>query len=591
MKHWLVASAFVLAAVITMAQSEPKKTAATPSEESPLANATTADLKKMAARFAPTELKVDVSRLTPGDRKALVLLIQAARILDPLYMEQRWSANLKTLERLKQDTSDLGRARLHYFMINKGPWSDLDENQAFIPAVPAKKPLGANFYPEDASKDELERWINSLDEEQKKEAQGFFTVVRRGPDSKFRLVPFSEEYAGHLKTAYGLLREAAKATTDASLRKFLDLRAEALLTNDYFESDVAWMDLDSPVDVTYGPYETYNDELFGYKAAFEAYINLKDPQESAKLAFFGKHLQDIENNLPIDPKYRNPKIGAMSPIVVVNQVFSSGDGNHGVQTAAYNLPNDERVITLKGSKRVMLKNVQEAKFRSTLVPISRVVLKSEAQADLQFESFFTHILAHELTHGLGPHSISVGGRDTSPRKELKEHYSAMEEAKADVTGLFALQHLMDKGLLKDSLGQGETAERKLYTTFLASAFRTLRFGVKSSHARGMAMQFNYMLDKGAFIAHPDGTFSVDLAKVKQAVRALDRELLTIQATGDYSAAGDMLKRLSVVRPEMQRALDRLKDIPTDIEPIFVTAEQLAPEGAKPAAQAPVRRKR
>src|SRR5437899_10027647 len=241
--------------------------------------------------------------------------------------------------------------------------------------------------------------------------------------------------------------------------------------------------------------------MFGDKAAVQAYVNLLDDKERAKLKFFADHMQEIENNLPIDPKYRNPKIGADSPIRVVNEIFSAGDGNHGVQTAAYNLPNDERVVQQKGSKRVMLKNVQEAKFKSILTPISKRMLPAAAQSDLSFDSFFTHILAHEMTHGIGPHSIHVQGRSTSVRQELKELYSAIEEAKADITGLFMLQYFYDHGMLPG----GVENERRLYTTFLASSFRTLRFGLKEAHARGMAVQFNYLEDKGAFVASPDGT--------------------------------------------------------------------------------------
>ncbi|HUR37088.1 MAG TPA: hypothetical protein VM009_04670, partial [Terriglobales bacterium] len=251
--------------------------------------------------------------------------------------------------------------------------------------------------------------------------------------------------------------------------------------------------------------------------------------------------------------------------------------NMGVQTAAYNLPNDERVIQQKGSKRVMLKNVQQAKFNKTLVPISKVVLPAADRKDLDFESFFTHILAHELTHGLGPHGMKINGRESTPRQELKELYGTIEEAKADVTGLFALQFLMDKKLLKDGLGSGEAAERKLYTTFLASAFRTLRFGVTDSHARGMAIQFNYLLDKGGYKANADGTFAVDFSKIKAAVRDLDRDLLMIEATGDYAGAKKLLTELSVIRPSVKKALDRLKTVPTDIEPIFVTANMVAPD--------------
>ena len=286
-------------------------------------------------------------------------------------------------------------------------------------------------------------------------------------------------------------------TDNASLKKFLEARADAFLSNDYFESDMAWMDLDAPLDITIGPYETYNDELFGYKAAFEAYVNLRDNQESSKLAVFSIHLQDVENNLPLDPQYRNTKLGAAAPIRVVDEIISAGDGAHGVQTAAYNLPNDDRVVQQKGSKRVMLKNVQEAKFRAVLLPIARRTLSKNEMLDVNFESFFTHILAHELTHGIGPHQIKVGERETNPRLELKELYSAIEEAKADVTGLFALQYLMDHSkelALGNTLPSDDAAQRQLYVTFLASAFRSLRFGLNDAHWKGMAMQFNYLMD-------------------------------------------------------------------------------------------------
>ena len=321
------------------------------------------------------------------------------------------------------------------------------------------------------------------------------------------------------------------------------------------------MDLDAPLDITIGPYETYNDELFGYKAAFEAYITIRDDQETDRLKTFAGRLQEVENNLPIDPRYRNPKLGAAAPIRVVNEVFAAGDGAHGVRTAAFNLPNDERVIHEKGSKRVMLKNIQDAKFRTILQPIASRVLTKTDQSHVSFDSFFAHILAHELSHGIGPHQIQLNGRATTPRQEMKEIYAAIEEAKADVTGLFMLQFLYDHGLTHSA-----DAERQLYATFLASAFRSVRFGLTEAHGRGIAMQFNYLTDKGAFVAHPDGTFSVDYGKVKGAVRDLAHDLLTLEAQGDYAGAKRMLDTLAVVRPPMQRALDGLKDLPTDIDP-------------------------
>jgi hypothetical protein len=558
-----------------------------------------AQLEKMSSRFASTPLRVDTSRLSSGDRQALVKLIEAARILNDIFMQQMWDGNLALYTRLQKDTTPLGKARLHCFWINKGPWSDLDEYKGFLPGVPPRKPLGANFYPESMTKEAFESWLSQLSPKEQEQAKSFFTVIRWKDNSKppnnLLAVPYSQQYADGLTRAASLLREAAGVTDNPSLKKFLTLRADAFLSNDYYESDMAWMDLDAPLDITIGPYETYNDELFGYKAAFEAYVNLRDDDETAKLSVFAQHLQEIENNLPIDPQYRNPKLGGAAPIRVVDQIISTGDGAHGVQTAAYNLPNDDRVVQQKGSKRVMLKNVQEAKFRSVLLPIARRTLSQAAMVDVSFEPFFTHILAHELMHGLGPHQIKVQGRDTTPREELKELYSAIEEPKADVTGLFALQYMMDHAKemgLGKSLPSDDAAQRQLYTTYLASAFRTLRFGLNDAHGKGMAIQFNYLMDKGAFIQHSDGTFSVEMAKIKIAIAELDHDLLTIEAEGNYAGAKKMLDELGVVRPALRKALDSLQGIPTDIEPIFVTADELAPTAkAESAAKSPRKHKK
>ena len=548
---------------------------------------TQAELATMAARFAPTPLRVDTSKLSSGDQKALAKLIEAARLLDDVFLQQYWSGNTSLYAKLQKDKTALGKARLNYFWINKGPWSALDEFEPFIPSVPARKPLGANFYPEDMTKDEFERWVATLSEDDQKQAKGFFSVIRRN-GKELQIVPYSEAYKDDLTKISGLFREAAELIHNESLKRFLTTRADGFLSNDYYESDVAWMDLDAPLDITFGPYETYNDELFNYKAAFEAYINIRDEEESTKLSAFTDHLQEIENNLPMDPQYRNPKLGAAAPIRVVDEILSSGDGAHGVQTAAYNLPNDEKVIAQKGAKRVMLKNVQEAKFRSVLLPIARRTLTKQAMVDVSFELFFTHILAHELMHGLGPHGIKVDGRDTNVRAELKELYSPIEEAKADITGLFALQYMMvhakEMGLTK-ILPSDDAAQRQLYTTFLASMFRSLRFGLNEAHGKGMAIQFNYLMDKGA-IVEKDGTFSVDMEKITQAITDLDHDLLTVEAQGDYAGAKKMLDDLGVVRPVLRRALDKLKEIPTDIAPEFVTADELAPVAKSEPAPAP-----
>ncbi|HEV7683535.1 MAG TPA: hypothetical protein VGO68_15515 [Pyrinomonadaceae bacterium] len=525
------------------------------------------ELAKKISRFAPTILTANTATLSPGDRKALAKIIEAARLLDPLFLRQVWSGNVEMQKKLEADKSAAGRQRLNYFLINDGPWSRLDNNEPFIAGAPAEKPPYAGFYPDDIRKDEFNSWLSGLSDAEKENATGYFYAIRRDANGKLMSVPYAQEYREFLEPAAKLLREAAAVASNETLKDFLNKRAEAFASNDYYASDVAWMDLKGPIDVTIGPYETYEDELFGYKASFEAYVTLTDAAGSAKLQKFSQHLQELENNLPMDARYRNPKLGAAAPMRVVNEVFTSGEGNNGVQTAAFNLPNDERVVKEKGSARIMLKNVQDAKFNKVLVPITRVVLTSAQQRAVAFDSFFTHILMHELMHGLGPHNISVDGEATTVRLQLKELYSSIEEAKADVTGLWALQYLIDKGVI------GKQMQRTLYTTYLASMFRSVRFGLTESHARGVAMQFNYFTDEGAIkFDAATGKFSADDAKMKEAVRKLTHDLLTIEAEGSYDKAKAILDKYSLIRPEMKGALDRLLDVPVDIEPIFPLAK-------------------
>jgi len=524
-------------------------------------------LENMIRRFAPVDLTADVAALPENERRALAKLVEAAQVFDALFLRQVWEGNETMLLNLVQDASPLGQARLHYFLINKGPWSRLDHNEAFIPGAPMK-PAQGNFYPAGSTKADVEKWINSLPDAERRRATGFFTTIRRAPDGRFTLVPYSVEYQGELTIVAALLRDAAALTRQPTLQAFLEKRAAALLSNDYYDSDVAWMELDASIEPTIGPYEVYEDEWFNYKAAFEAFITLRDDAETQKLARFSGELQEIENNLPIDPTYRNPRLGALAPIRVVNTVFSSGDANRGVQTAAFNLPNDERVTAEKGSKRVMLKNNQEAKFRMVLQPISKVALSASDQQNVSFDAFFTHILMHELMHGLGPHNITVNGRATTVRQEMKELSSAIEEAKADVSGLFALQFLVDRGKLDKAFDQ------TMYTTYLASMFRSIRFGINEAHGRGVALQLNYFLDNGGIKVAADGTFTVDAPRIRKNVLDLTRDIMTIQAVGDYAAAKQMIDTLVSIRPPVQAVLDKLKDVPVDIEPRFVTANQL-----------------
>ncbi len=524
-------------------------------------------LESQIRRFAPVAITGDTTTLSPGDRRALTALIDATRYIDSLYRRQVWEGNEALTARLTADGSPMGKLRLQYFLINQSPWSRLDHDEPFVEGVPSPKPQGANYYPAGMTKDEFTRWVAGLPDEQQQQATGFFTTIRRTPAGALAIVPYNQEYRDLLTPLAAKLREAAGYTGNPSLKTFLTKRADALLTNDYYDSDVAWMDLDSPIDVTIGPYEVYMDELFNYKAAFEAYITLRNEGETAKLARFSGMLQDIEDHLPIDARYRNPRLGALAPIRVVDEVAIGGEARGGVQTAAFNLPNDERVTAAKGSKRVMLKNVQEAKFNTILTPIANMVLDPAQRPLIAFEPFFTHILAHELMHGLGPHTIAVAGKATTVRQEMRELGSALEEAKADIAGLFALQFLIDKGVVD------KATEQQMYVTYLAGVFRSVRFGITEAHGKGMALQFNYMSDNGAFsLDSTAGTYRVNFEAIKEAAKKLTGLIMTIQAEGNYAKAKELLDTYAVIRPPMQKTLDAMKSLPVDIVPVFPLAQ-------------------
>ena len=524
------------------------------------------ELRRLEARYAPVDLVVDVSKLPEGDRRALVRLIEASQVVDALFLRQEWAGAEAMLLSLLDDPTPIGRARLAFFLRNKGPWDRLDHHRVFVPGAPSK-PEAGTFYPPGATKDEIVRWMASLPEKERAAAGGFFTVIRRTP-AGLTAVPYSMEYQSELSLAAAKLREAAQATAEPTLRRFLELRAGALLSDDYYASDVAWMELDAAVEPTFGPYETYEDGWFNAKAAFEAFVTVRDDGETRKVARLSTELQGIEDSLPMDPAWRNPKLGALAPIRVVNEVFAAGDGRRGVTTAAYNLPNDERVLLEKGSKRVMLKNVQEAKFQKILRPISKVALSAADQRKVTFDAFFTHILMHEMVHGVGPHELKREAGRTTVREQLGTAYPAIEEAKADVVGLFALHRLVDRGVLPKEL------EQTMYATFLASAFRSIRFGIDEAHGRGVALQLNWFLDQGGVVVGKDGRFSVVDAKIRGAIESLSRELLTLQAKGDAAGAKALLDRMAVIRPPVARVFEKLREVPVDIAPRFVTAEKL-----------------
>lgn len=561
----LLALPIALCLSTTALEAAPKKAAKKEAKAEALP-----DLKKLkdiVRKFEKVELKVDLAKLPETEKKALAKLIQASDVLDTIYMKQIWAGNLALKDKLSKETSELGKARFEAFMLDKSPWSSQDQDKPTQPGVPAK-PEAGTYYPEGSTKAELEAWMKTLSPAEALKAKGFFWVVRKGKDGKFQNVPYSREYLPEIKQASDLLKEAAALTKQPTLKDFLEKRAAAFLSDDYYASDVAWMKLDSSIEPTIGPYETYEDEWFSAKAAFESFITIRDEEETKKLEKFSSELQELENNLPFDPKYRNPKLGALAPIRVVNSIYGAGEANRGIQTAAYNLPNDEKIATEMGTKRTMLKNIQEAKFEKVLIPISRIALAKDAQNRIGFEPFFTHILMHELMHGLGPSTVTEGGKSVTVREKLQNTYSALEEAKADVSGLWALQRLIDKGTLSKDL------EKTLYTTYLASSFRSIRFGLNEAHGKAVALQMNYFLDAKAYVVGKDGTFSVDETKIKDAVKNLTGELLTIQATGDKAKADLFHTKYVMIRPEVKTVLDKLNHIPVDIRPVFTTANEL-----------------
>jgi hypothetical protein len=528
------------------------------------------ELKAAAGQFVPTPISENVSGMPVSEQRALARLVQAARVIDPLFMRQSWAGSEAWLVKLVRDSTPLSQAQLRLFLINQGPWDRLAHDAPFLPGIPAK-PASGNFYPAGATKEEVSRWLTTLGPEEKAKATGFFTTIRRTPAGKFTIVPYSLEYQGELARAAELLREAAAATAQPALRSFLEKRATALLNDDYAESDIAWMQLDTTIDPTFGPYETYEDEWFNQKAAFEAFITVVDPKETDKLKRFSSQLQALENALPMDDRFKNPKIGALAPIRVVNSIFASGDGNRGVQSAAYNLPNDEQTVAAHGSKRILLRNTDLAKFEKTLVPIARIAIAPELMKSVQFDPFFTQILMHELMHGIGPQRIVINGRETTPRAEIQELSATIEECKADVVGIWAMQRLVAQGELPAEIGE------TLGPTYLAGMFRSIRFGLNEAHGKGTAVQLNWLLDGGAFKVAPDGRFTWVPEKFGPAIESLARELLTIEATGDKARAKTLLDRLAVNRPETQRVLSRLGKVPVDIAPHYVTAEKLESE--------------
>ncbi len=530
--------------------------------------AVAAGMADRLARFAPTELRADLSSLADVDREVLAELVVAARQMDEIFLRQVWTGNAALRARLAELSGPEAEAARDYFAVNFGPWDRLDEMEPFLGDRP--HPPGAGYYPDDLGKEELEAWLAEHPEDGAA-FTSLMTVIRR-QDPDLVAIPYSTAYREWLEPAAASLRRAAALTGNESLRGFLTARADAFLSDDYYESDVAWMDLDSPVEVTIGPYETYEDGLFGYKAAFEAFVTVASAEESARLERFKALLPWLERNLPIPEEHKNLDRGSESPIRVVDVLYVGGDSKAGVQTLAFNLPNDERVREEKGSKKVLLRNVLQAKFDQILVPIAERVLPADDAARVSFGAYMAEVLHHELSHGLGPGKITLGDRDTEVRLELRELYSTMEEAKADVMGIYDILALIEKGEIPAEV------RASLEPTYVAGLFRAARFGVHEAHGRGVVSQFNYLLEQGALEVDAEGRFRTVGERFDSIIRDLLHEMLMLQATGDYDGTAEFLDTYGVASEALLAAIDKLGDVPVDIRPVYPQAEELAPTG-------------
>ena len=517
-----------------------------------------ADIAARRAQFVFKPLTADVSHLSPGDRAALNHLISAAEAVNEIFKLQAWAGNPDFAETVEAYQGVDAQSVKDYFRIMYGPWDRLAHFEPFLGDRP--HPEGAGFYPEDMTRTEFEAWIEAHPED-REAFTSLFSIIRR-VDEGLVAVPYSEAYSQYIEVISLELKAAAEATDNASLSRFLELRADDLLTDEYYESDVAWMDLDSAIEVVIGPYETYEDHLFGYKAAFEAFVCVAQPEDSARLEIFKSELPYLERKLPIPDEHKNFDRGSESPIRVVDEIFTAGDTRAGVQTIAFNLPNDERVREEKGSKKVLLKNVMRAKYDAILVPIAGRVLPEGDSDKIAFEAFYQFTLHHELSHGIGPGQITLDGRETEVRLELKDLYSAFEEAKADVLGVYDIYVLVDKGIMEPAILDS------LPWTYTAGMFRTTRFGVAEAHGLGMVLQANYLIEKGAVEITDTGRFRPVAGAFEEAFRSLAHELLMIQALGDYDAALAMVERYGNVHPKMVSAIESLTDLPVDVDPTY-----------------------
>ncbi len=515
------------------------------------------------AKLAPVNIDCDLSHLTDADQQVLNKLVKAATYIDALFLRQVDPDNpelRKALFKLQSPHRDL---YLEMFDIMFGSWNRLDHDKPFINQQP--KPAGAGYYPPDMGKAEFENYL-AQNPDQESVFESEFTVIRRR-NGQLTAIPYHIHYQPLLEEICQLLKEAADITADKTLAKYLKLRAADFKTDDYYASDMAWLDLAGDLEVVIGPYEVYEDKLFGYKAAYEAFICMVDHKESNKLAEVTEYLVDLEKNLPLPDKYKNFERGLSSPIKVVNEVFSAGDTKAGIQTTAFNLPNDERVREAKGSKKVLLKNIARAKYDQCWIPIANTILADKPLQHVSFDAYFNLVLMHEISHGLGPGNITLSdGSESTVSNELQELYPVIEECKADILGLYNLLYLMDKGLFN------QQSRYTVMATYLGGMYRSIRFGINEAHGGGVAIQFNYLVENKAVRLNKDRKLIIDESRVEPVVKELAHKILMIQAQGDYQAATELIEKYRIMTPLMQEIVDQLKQVPVDINPSYQILE-------------------
>jgi hypothetical protein len=520
------------------------------------------DIKERLAQLTPTEITYDESLLNEEQKEVLGKLVLAAKAIDNIFWKQASHVGLDILQDFENADHPAAEDFVRYLKINFGPYDRLDENKPFIGTDP--KPLGAGFYPPDLTKDYFEGYVKG-NRDMKERLENTYTVVSKKNDSLIA-IPYNQAYEDDLKVATEYLREAAEITTDEAFKSYLNQKADDLLSNNYYRGDLKWIDLEGNLlEIVIGPCEVYEDSLMGLKAAYESFVFINDFEEMAKLKGYLDYLGEMQQNLPVEQKYKDAKIeGLASPLNVVIEVYTAGDTKAGVQTLAFVLPNDERIREEKGTKKVFLKNMQEAKFNKVLVPISKRVLAEQDAEHISFYAYFTETLLHEISHVLGVNYITLeDGTKTTVNKALADKYSPIEECKATIVGISNVPFLMDKGLIP------KEKEQEIYTTYLAGMFRSIRFGAHEAHGLGTLMQLNYHRETGAFMYDPETQkFSVDMDRIKDSVKEMAQKILILEGDGNYDNAAAFIAKYGEVDDVIQGLLDSLGDIPIDIEPIF-----------------------